>query len=501
MSPICGRSRQCSWGCSRNPRAIRAAELLETFSYRHSALITVPTAGMRTTLLGRGEPEGKVVHLPNAVDTERFATLPPATAWATAGARPRVIYCGTVGLAQGVGTLVEAAAELRDAPPSPEFLIVGDGAERESLERDAAERGLGDVHFAGRVPREEVPGLIGSAEVAVLSLVDVPLFEDALPTKMLEYMAAARPVVASAAGDVSRLLARAEAGVACSPGDATALAAGIRTVLSDPERAARMGENGRRYVESHYSRKAFVATLERLAGSLVGDEAEQARVKRTYAGYAASDRRRRAWSGENPGNQQTIGRMFEAVGAALRRHGRWPAEGRRLLDVGCGHGDLLRWLKDAGGEQGALMGVDLLPERVEAARAATPELRFEVADARELPLESESVDAVVLSTVLSSVIGAEDRARVAAEAMRVLRPGGLVLSYDIRYPSPRNRNVRAITRSELQRLFPAARLSAETMTLLPPLARRLGGSTGTLYGPLLAVRPLRTHLLAVAEKA
>jgi hypothetical protein len=61
--------------------------------------------------------------------------------------------------------------------------------------------------------------------------------------------------------------------------------------------------------------------------------------------------------------------------------------------------------------------------------------------------------------------------------------------------------VRAITRSELERLFPWAELNAETMTLLPPLARRLGSSTSTLYEPLLAVRPLRTHLLAVAQKA
>ncbi|MGI9185283.1 MAG: glycosyltransferase family 4 protein [Solirubrobacteraceae bacterium] len=255
-------------GMLSDPRAIRAATILETFAYRHAAAITVPTAGMRTTLVGRGEPGDKVVHLPNAVDIGRFGVGTGSECPANGDQRPRVIYCGTVGLAQGVGTIVQAAHELRTMGAEIDFLIVGDGAEREGLAQLARERGLSNVRFAGRVPREDVPSLIGSSDVAVLSLRDVPLFEDALPTKLLEYMAAGLPVVASAAGDVSRLLSRADAGVACAPADARALATGIRRVTEDPARAREMGANGRRYVRAHYSRDAFVSSLERIAESL-----------------------------------------------------------------------------------------------------------------------------------------------------------------------------------------------------------------------------------------
>jgi glycosyltransferase involved in cell wall biosynthesis len=230
---------------------------------------------MRTTLLNRGQPDRKVVHLPNAVDVDRFAALPSPGSAANPGGSPRVIYCGTVGLAQGVGTLVDAAAELASDDQVPEVLIVGDGAERETLGRAAAERGLTHVRFLGRVPGDEVPPLIGSAAVAVLSLRDVPLFEDALPTKMLEYMAGGRPIVASAAGEVARVLARADAGIACRPGDPAALAEGIRQILADPARAARMGENAREYVEAHYSRTAFVATLDRIARELSAQAVNQ----------------------------------------------------------------------------------------------------------------------------------------------------------------------------------------------------------------------------------
>jgi glycosyltransferase involved in cell wall biosynthesis len=260
-------------GMLSNPTAIRCATILETFAYRHAAAITVPTVGMRSTLLERGEPENKVVHLPNAVDVDRFVKAADDTAGRPGdNGRARIIYCGTVGLAQGVGTIVDAAEEFHSRGESPEFLIVGDGAERASLAQRASERGLSNVRFAGRVPRDEIPSLILSSDVAVLSLRDVPLFEDALPTKMLEYMAAAVPVVASASGDVSRLLKQADAGLACPPDDATALAAGIREVMQDPIRARAMGSNGRRYVEAHYSRTAFVSSLEQIALRLTADE-------------------------------------------------------------------------------------------------------------------------------------------------------------------------------------------------------------------------------------
>ena len=153
-------------GALRNPRAIRLAEQLERFAYRHAATITVPTAGMRAMLLGRGEPEAKVVHLPNAVDVDRFlATAAPDGGQPVSGGSrvPRVIYCGTVGMAQGVGTLIDAVAELAAGGEQLEFQIVGDGAERAELAQSASRRGLTNVRFEGRVGRDQVPELIAGS--------------------------------------------------------------------------------------------------------------------------------------------------------------------------------------------------------------------------------------------------------------------------------------------------------------------------------------------------
>ena len=165
----------------------------------------------------------------------------------------------------------------------------------------------------------------------MLSLRDLPVFEDALPTKLLEYMAAGRPVVASAAGDVARLLERSGAGIACAPGDTAALAAGIRALIRDPLRARAMGTNGARHVREHYSRDAFVDTLERLAVALAGDEREHARIRRVYGAYAASPARRRAWSPANPGNQRILGALYERVRLTLLATGNFPRDGAVVL--------------------------------------------------------------------------------------------------------------------------------------------------------------------------
>jgi colanic acid biosynthesis glycosyl transferase WcaI len=244
-------------GMLNNRAAIRLAEWVERFAYRYAATVTVPTPGMVRILLERGYGEEKVKLLPNAVDTDRFSPSPP-----TASELCRAMYCGTVGLAQGVGTLLTAAELLERDHQPVEVIVVGDGAERGELEEQARRSGLKRVTFVGRVSSEEVPERIASANVTVMTLRDLPLFEDALPTKLLEYMAAGRAVVAAASGQAARLLEEVGAGIACPPENPAALAEAIGRLASDPELAREMGVRGRQYVEERLSRRAMVDQLE-----------------------------------------------------------------------------------------------------------------------------------------------------------------------------------------------------------------------------------------------
>jgi SAM-dependent methyltransferase len=226
-------------------------------------------------------------------------------------------------------------------------------------------------------------------------------------------------------------------------------------------------------------------------------EQEQARIRRVFDAYGTSRKRRRAWDPERPGNRRILAELYDALATQLAAEGASPAAGCELLDVGCGRGPLLEAMIERGAARAHLHGVDLLEDAIAGARERLPGVDLRVADARALPYPSASMDAVVLSTVLSSILDPANRARVASEAARVLRPGGCIVTYDFRVPSPRNRNVRPITTVTLRRAFPGSTLDPRPLTVVPPLARLLGPAADVLYPRLAALPFLRTHLLTV----
>ncbi len=230
-----------------------------------------------------------------------------------------------------------------------------------------------------------------------------------------------------------------------------------------------------------------------------GDEAEIERIKSVYADYAQDESVLRRWR-EPYSNRLIIGERQAALEELLRRNGFLPLSGRRILDVGCADASQLARLREWGALSADLTGVDLLPDRVAAAQRAHPEFNITCCNAEKLPFDDESFDLVVCFVVLSSVLNDGVRRNIAAEIRRVLRSGGAVLWYDFRYRNPYNRNVRPVTGVELERLFPSYRKALKTVTVLPPLARRLGRLAATLY-PLLRRLPLlRTHILGLLIK-
>jgi glycosyltransferase involved in cell wall biosynthesis len=245
-------------GALTNRHAIAGARAIERFAYRHADLVTVPTPGLERVLVeDRGLPSERVLVTPHGVDTGRFPLedQPPPV-------RRRVVYCGTIGMGHATGTLVEAARILEERGSPHEILLVGDGAEREALAERARAAGISSIAFVGRVPRERLPEILASAEVTVATQRDVAFLADALSTKVLESMAAARPVVGAVSGWTAEVIARSGAGVVCPPERPDALADAISRMTADPEQARRLGAAGRSYVEQHLTRAVAVERLE-----------------------------------------------------------------------------------------------------------------------------------------------------------------------------------------------------------------------------------------------
>jgi len=226
---------------------------------------------------------------------------------------------------------------------------------------------------------------------------------------------------------------------------------------------------------------------------------EVQRIRAAYDRYR--DGAALKWSRGNPGNLAMLEERNACLASLLQAGGMWPLKSRRVLDVGCGGGDLLAFFETLGVQREDLFGVDLMAERIEAARNALPGANLSVANGEELPFPDGSFDVLSLFVVFSSILSERMAQNLASEVMRVLRPGGCVLVYDFRVPSIWNRNTRAIPRRSVRRLFPDFILSARTVTLLPPLARRLGTATRVLY-PILSTIPwLRTHNLLLMRRA
>lgn len=180
----------------------------------------------------------------------------------------------------------------------------------------------------------------------------------------------------------------------------------------------------------------------------------------------------------------------------LKREGFFPLRDKRALDVGCGDGGGLERLLAYGASPHNLYGVDLLPERVWAAKNTNPRLGVVLGNAERLPFADRSFDLVTQFTVFSSILDIRMRQAVAAEMLRVLKPCGMILWYDLLISNPRNPNVRGLARREIEALFAGCRCAFYRTTLAPPLARALIRYSRVACHLLEKVPALRTHYLA-----
>jgi len=187
---------------------------------------------------------------------------------------------------------------------------------------------------------------------------------------------------------------------------------------------------------------------------------------------------------------------MHSLGVLLNRHGLLPLGDRKILEVGCGVAGTLARLIPFGARPENLFGIDLMVERLAQGKHWHPNFRLFCMDASQVGFLSGFFDIVAAFTVFSSIIDQNLAVAVGAEILRVLKPNGIVLWYDIRYPSLWNRNVRPVSKRDIQTYFPGTRLHLESLTALPPLARLLPAAY-----PLLKIFPVfRSHWLGIIAK-
>jgi colanic acid biosynthesis glycosyl transferase WcaI len=260
-------------GALREGRIISALERLEKALYDGADHIVAVGEGYRQNMLRKGVPPDKVSVVTNGVDADLFTPRPPdAELRARLGFAPEtfvVTFAGTIGMASGLEVALGAAARLKaQGRADVAFLLVGDGAVREELERRARAEGLDNVVFTGLVPRPDLPRYLASSDACLVHFRKQELFSTILPSKFFEDAAMEKPILLGFEGEARAMLDEAGCGVAFEPSNDAALAEAAVGLADDRAACARMGEAGRRYVLAHFDRRTlardYLGILERV---------------------------------------------------------------------------------------------------------------------------------------------------------------------------------------------------------------------------------------------
>lgn len=224
--------------------------------YRKADRILITSQMFRDYFQQEFEIGGNTVEYLPQYASGLFDALPPRVK----DGKVNLMFAGNIGAAQSIPTILNAAKLLRDYPQL-QWHIVGDGSELENAKLLAQQLELTNVVFYGRKPLEQMPTYYAMADAMLLTLTADGFISMTLPGKAQTYMAAGKPIIAAANGEIPKVLQNAHCGYCAPAEDAEGLAAAVRQFLDCPE-PEKLGENGRNYYLNHFTRDMFMDKLE-----------------------------------------------------------------------------------------------------------------------------------------------------------------------------------------------------------------------------------------------
>ncbi|MGH9528745.1 MAG: glycosyltransferase family 4 protein [Terriglobales bacterium] len=242
----------------RSSLLYRVLASIAKFLYRKADRIVVVTPAFKDYLMEQMHiGAGKIVVVQNGVETSLFDPVrADRNLKKDLGLEERFVvsYIGTMGLAHGLGKILDTAAQLQQAHAEIIFLFVGEGSDKEHIISAATSRKLSNVRFVDEQPRETIPDYICASDVCLVLLKKSDIFKTVIPTKMLEFMACARPVILGVEGQARKIVDESQAGVFIRPESADDLSEAVVRLFNDPHLRLELGRNGRKYILQHLSR-------------------------------------------------------------------------------------------------------------------------------------------------------------------------------------------------------------------------------------------------------
>ncbi len=253
---------------------IKPSALLKLLSWwcqsvysRASHIITL-SPGFKKELMKRGVPEKNISVIYNWAD-ESNRILSKDDEKNIPDFRDKndfiVMFAGTMGVMQGLDSVLDAAEKLMCIAPCIKFIFIGGGIERERLKINAVDRSLHNVVFLERQPPEKINAILQKADVLLVTLKDTPLFRITVPSKIQAYMANGKPILLGVHGDSADIIRKSKGGIVVKPEDPDSIAQGVLKLceMSEEERRL-MGDNAKKYYQEYLSMDAGVRNFERI---------------------------------------------------------------------------------------------------------------------------------------------------------------------------------------------------------------------------------------------
>ncbi len=260
--------------------ACRVFRSISDFMYRKANLITTVTPGKVQSIRAKlsENVRDKVRLISNGYDLRNDAESTDETAVGKYDLRNRFtcVYIGNVGLAQGLDSLLEIAAKTKHR--DVQFLIFGNGAEKDTLENQAKEHGLNQVHFCGNLPHAQVAPVLTHAKISYIPLKSEKM-KDSVPTKLYESLAQGCPVLLAAVGDAADLLAASGLGRSVSPDHMEEIVAAFDEMVEHYDTIGQNRQTAMQMIREKHSRQSDVLKLETELKKLCGEKAKGAALQ------------------------------------------------------------------------------------------------------------------------------------------------------------------------------------------------------------------------------
>jgi glycosyltransferase involved in cell wall biosynthesis len=238
---------------------------LVSFLYRQADLMVPVTNAFAKVLENEGVPPERIVVVTNGIEPGSYtpATSPAATRerWGIPADAFVAGYIGTLGMAHGVSTVLEAAEQARD-DATLHFVIMGSGADKAEIRTKAESSELHNLTIIDGQPRQDALDVLNSLDVSLVLLRNTPLFDAVIPSKIFEAMELGKPILLGVRGESRGIVVeQTQSGLELTPEDSAELVDKVRQLQSDDVLCKQLGDNGRAAVETKFRRSELARRM------------------------------------------------------------------------------------------------------------------------------------------------------------------------------------------------------------------------------------------------